>query len=77
MLGQAHVDQLAQLSKHRQEVIENGQPVDFFYALVSHRLGITPAQTFTLFAGVDVYERHFLVNDQELAAFENELGCAE
>ena len=63
MLGQEHIDQLAYLSKNRQAVIQNNQPVDFFYALVSHRLQITPTQTAQLFAGVDVYDKHFLLTE--------------
>ena len=77
MFGQENINKLAKFSAMRQRLVGDGQHVDLFYALVSHNMGITREQTDNLFASVDVYEKYFLVNDQELAAFEAGQECVE
>jgi hypothetical protein len=78
MFGQQHINALANLSNMRQEYISTmSESVDNLYIAMSRTTGANLQQIMKLFEGVDIYDKHFLVNDQELSALESTLGQAE
>lgn len=77
MFGQAHVNQLANLSNMRQEFMTFGQPIEDLYVAMMKQTGASSHQITQLFQGVDIYDKYFLVSDAELSALESTLGQAE
>lgn len=67
MFGQEKFDMLAKLSEIRQRAIANNAKLEFLYAAIGHQLNLTHKMVESLFQGVDVYDKYFLVTELEQA----------